>query len=191
MAFAVTGVLVRIQFLDSSGASIYTGDPNTSIYAWGAQLEFNEYFEDALQDLNNYRYIRTRGVTSSHFDQRFGLDNREDLVEELDKPYNRLSLLAHSAGDFTLRQVDNPDATSSTAAITAELFTETNWYRLVPLYSSYVNIWNNPNNRGDIVTVNRLDTIAMDVVEDYDALSGTIDFETDSGDEDYKYLPVL
>lgn len=191
MAFAVTGVVVRIQLLDSSGASIYTGDPNTSIYAWGAQLEFNEYYEDALQDLNNYRYIRTRGVTSSLWDQRFGLDNSLDTILPEERIFQTLRLTARSAGSFLNTQIERIDNTSGNAARVQEVFIPETWYQLAPLYSSYINLFNNPNSTRDGVTVGELDYLKMDVVEDYNLLSDTEDYETDSGNEDFKYLPAL
>jgi hypothetical protein len=191
MAFAVTGVVVKIQLLDSSGASIYTGDPNISIYAWGAQLELNEYYEDALQDLNNYKYIRTRGVTSSLWDQRFGLDNSLDTILPEERIFQTLRLTARSAGSFLNTQIERIDNTSGSAARTQELFIPETWYQLAPLYSSYINLFNNPNSTRDGVTVGELDYLKMDVIEDYNLLSDTEDYETDSGNEDFKYLPAL
>ena len=177
MAFAVTGVVVRIQLLDSSGAAIYTGDPNTSIYAWGAQLELNEYYEDALQDLTNYRYIRTRGVTSSHWDQRFGLDNSLDTILPEERIYKSLRLTAHSAGTFLNTQIERIDNTSGNAVRTQEIFIPETWYQLAPLYASYVNLFNNPNSTRDGVTVGELDSVNLDQVYDYNLQDGYDDYQ--------------
>jgi hypothetical protein len=191
MAYPSSSIIVKVQLLDSSGTSIYVGNTSKAMYVWGAQLELAEFFEDVKYDLENFRYMRTRGVRSSHFDYRFGLDQTPDFVIPEERVFQSVRLTARSAGSFFNTQIERIDNTSGSAARTQELFIPETWYQLAPLYSSYINLFNNPNSTRDGVTVGELDYVKMDVIEDYNLLSDTEDYETDSGNEDFKYLPAL
>jgi hypothetical protein len=190
MAFASSGVVVKIQLQDPSRNLIYAGTSTNALYIWGAQLELGEYYEDLRNDLDNYRYIRSRGVQSQAFSFRFGLDQTPDFVIPEERVFQSVRLTAHSAGTFFNTQIERIDNTSGSAARTQELFIPETWYQLAPLYSSYINLFNNPNSTRDGVTVGELDYLKMDVIEDYNLLSDTEDYETDSGNEDYRYLPA-
>lgn len=185
-----TSIIVKVQLLDSSGTSIYVGNTSKAMYVWGAQLELAEYFNDVKYDLENFRYMRTRGVRSSHFDYRFGLDQTPDYVIPEERVFQSVRLTAHSAGAFLNTQIERLDNTSGSAARTQELFIPETWYQLAPHFASYINLFNNPNERGDIITVGELDETVLDVVEDYQNLSGTVDFGSLYGSEDYRYLPA-
>jgi len=190
MAFASSSVVVRIQLQDPSRNLIYTGTSTNALYIWGAQLELGEYYEDLRNDLDNYRYIRSRGVQSQAFSFRFGLDQTPDFVIPEERVFQSVRLTAHNAGSFFNTQIERIDNTSGSAARTQELFIPETWYQLAPLYSSYINLFNNPNSTRDGVTVGELDETVLDQVYDYEALSGSDDFQfyTSSISVDYSYV---
>ena len=191
MAFASSSVVVRIQLQDPSRNLIYAGTSTNALYIWGAQLELGEYYEDLRNDLDNYRYIRSRGVQSQAISFRFGQDQTPDFVLPEERVFQSVRLTARSAGAFLNTQIERIDNTSGSAARTQELFIPETWYQLAPLYSSYINLFNNPNSTRDGVTVGELDYLKMDTIEDYNLISDTEDYQTDAGNEDFKYLPVL
>lgn len=190
MAFASSSVVVKIQLQDPSRNLVYAGTSTNALYIWGAQLELGEYYEDLRNDLDNYRYIRSRGVQSQAISFRFGQDQTPEFVLPEERVFQSVRLTAHSAGTFFNTQIERLDNTSGSAARTQELFIPETWYQLAPLYSSYINLFNNPNQRGDTITVGELDETVLDVIEDYNIISGTVDFDSLSGSEDYRYLPA-
>jgi CTP:molybdopterin cytidylyltransferase MocA len=86
-----TSVTVRIQLIDQSGNTSYAGTTANSVWVWGAQLEFGEYFNPTNQILvynslkNPGDYYRnswiksTNGPTSRPY-EIFGTDTRTDGV---------------------------------------------------------------------------------------------------------------
>ena len=70
-------VTAKILILDGNDNVSYQGSGN-GVYVWGAQLEFEQYFESARQNYNNVRYVRTTGSPQSFIGTRYYLDNTFD-----------------------------------------------------------------------------------------------------------------
>lgn len=68
----------KLILLDDTGASTYAGNSSNSIYAWGAQIELENNYEDSYQNYQNFRYIRTTGATHSIIASRYGLNYGTD-----------------------------------------------------------------------------------------------------------------
>jgi len=86
-----TSVTVRIQLIDQSGNTSYAGTTANSVWVWGAQLEFGEYFNPTNQILvynslknpgDYYRnsWIKSTNGPTSRLYEIFGTDTRTDGV---------------------------------------------------------------------------------------------------------------
>ena len=74
----MTQFYAKLVILDDSGADTYAGNSSNSIYAWGAQVELENNYEDSLQNYHNFRYIRTTGATHSFIGSRYALGASDD-----------------------------------------------------------------------------------------------------------------
>ena len=171
--FLNSGITVRVQLLGTAGEVNYTGDPARGLNVWGAQLELGEYFQDLRNDLDNYRYTRTRATSSSYLGMRFGSDNSPDAISVgLLLPY-RVSgstqenfstyhkIVAHKGGTASDVYTNINNTPRANAAQTAEVFTnykaETaigrRWFQMAPYYSSYAHAVDYPTDPTDTVRV--------------------------------------
>ena len=171
--FLNSGISVRVQLLGTAGEVNYTGDPARGLNVWGAQLELGEYFQDLRNDLDNYRYTRTRATSSSYLGMRFGSDNSPDAISVgLLLPY-RVSgstqenfstyhkIVAHKGGTASDVYTNINNTPRANAAQTAEVFTnykaETaigrRWFQMAPYYSSYAHAVDYPTDPTDTVRV--------------------------------------
>lgn len=140
-----TSVTVRIQLIDQSGNTSYAGTTANSVWVWGAQLEFGEYFNPTNQILvynslkNPGDYYRnswiksTNGPTSRPY-EIFGTDTRTDGVTiGLDQDARiggsskenvsfKTLLRARRSGDATSILITLGSITRTSADQTAEVF---------------------------------------------------------------------
>ena len=74
----------KLILLDDTGASTYAGNSSNSIYAWGAQIELENNYEDSYQNYQNFRYIRTTGAAHSFIGSRYALSAGSDSAPVTD-----------------------------------------------------------------------------------------------------------
>lgn len=77
-------ISAKLLILDNSSNVTYAGNSSNSIWAWGAQLELEQNFEETSQNYHNFRYIRTTGSIASALSSRFGLDAARDSAPVTD-----------------------------------------------------------------------------------------------------------
>lgn len=77
-------ISAKLLILDNSSNVSYVGNSSNSIWAWGAQLELEQNFEETSQNYHNFRYIRTTGAIASALSSRFGLDANRDAAPVTD-----------------------------------------------------------------------------------------------------------
>ena len=111
-SYVSTSILVTVQMLDSAGSSVYAGASN-GLYVWGAQLELSDNYQDLRNDIDNYRYVRGRGLVSTGYYLRTGTDNNTDQIGMLDRSPLNIQLRAHKAGTYreTLININNTERT--------------------------------------------------------------------------------
>lgn len=160
----------RIQLLNSAGNTSYAGDSSVGLYVWGAQFEVSEYYNDLRNDVDNFRYLRSRGETSARLAVRFGADSRTDYIlagqyedartggSSLENVSFLTKFVARRSGDATSILITLGSITRTSADQTAEVFdnikTSTpimnTWYQLAPYYRS--SLYNSPTDY-DLVRV--------------------------------------
>lgn len=141
--YNTSSLLVTLQLLDTSGNATYVGNDN-NVTLWGAQLELGENFQDLINDLDNFLYIRTRGVSSNNIGIRFGADHTTDAIALPDPTKFYISKQALRSGASTSILITLGSITRTSADQTAEVFdnikTSTpimnKWYQLAPYYRS-------------------------------------------------------
>ena len=160
--FLSTSIIVRVQLLDNTLASFYTGNAVTAAYVWGAQLELGESVLDMIAELENYRYTRTRGSSSSYIGVRFGSDNSIDNIIPADRNYKSLRLRALKGGVARDLYINTNNSTRLNANQTAEeVFVNyradspiaKRWYQLAPYYQSYAHVIDFPTDPTDHVRI--------------------------------------
>ena len=140
-----TSVTVRIQLIDQSGNTSYAGTTANSVWVWGAQLEFGEYFNPTNQILayNSFKnpgdYYRNSWIKSTNGPRSrpyeiFGTDTRTDGVTiGLDQDARiggsskenvsfKTLLRARRSGDATSILITLGSITRTSADQTAEVF---------------------------------------------------------------------
>ena len=160
----------RIQLLNSAGNTSYAGDTSVGLYVWGAQFEVSEYYNELRNDVDNFRYLRSRGETSARLAVRFGADTRTDYIlagqyedarlggSSLENVSFLTKFVARRSGDATSLLITLGSITRTSADQTAEVFdnikTSTpimnTWYQLAPYYRS--SLYNRPTDY-DLVRV--------------------------------------
>ena len=160
----------RIQLLNSAGNTSYAGDTSVGLYVWGAQFEVSEYYNELRNDVDNFRYLRSRGETSARLAVRFGADTRTDYIlagqyedarlggSSLENVSFLTKFVARRSGDATSILITLGSITRTSADQTAEVFdnikTSTpiinKWYQLAPYYRS--SLYNRPTDY-DLVRV--------------------------------------
>ena len=160
----------RIQLLNSVGNTSYAGDTSVGLYVWGAQFEVSEYYNELRNDVDNFRYLRSRGETSARLAVRFGADTRTDYIlagqyedarlggSSLENVSFLTKFVARRSGDATSILITLGSITRTSADQTAEVFdnikTSTpimnTWYQLAPYYRS--SLYNRPTDY-DLVRV--------------------------------------
>ena len=141
--YNTSSILVTLQLLDTSGNATYVGNDN-NVTLWGAQLELGEHFQDLINDLDNFLYIRTRGVSSNNIGIRFGADYTTDAIALADPTKLFVNKRALRSADATSILITLGSITRTSADQTAEVFdsirTSTpimnKWYQLAPYYRS-------------------------------------------------------
>ena len=79
--FVNSSVNVGIQLVSTSLTITYAGTPGTGIFIWGAQVEFNEFYNVARNNLDLYNYVRSNtGASSNHIGITFMNDGRYDYI---------------------------------------------------------------------------------------------------------------
>ena len=73
-------ISAKLLILDDSSNVTYAGNSSNSIWAWGAQLDLEQNFEETSQNYHNFRYIRTTGSIASALSSRYGLDAARDTA---------------------------------------------------------------------------------------------------------------
>lgn len=76
----MTAFRTRLYVLDDSSNVVYAGNSSNGVFVWGAQLELEEYFNNAQQNFNDFRYIRTQGAIQSQLDARYRLSQQTDAA---------------------------------------------------------------------------------------------------------------
>jgi hypothetical protein len=165
-----TSFVARVQLLNSAGNTSYAGDTSVGLYVWGAQFEVSEYYNELRNDVDNFRYLRSRGETSARLAVRFGADTRTDYIlagqyedarlggSSLENVSFLTKFVARRSGDATSILITLGSITRTSADQTAEVFdnikTSTpimnKWYQLAPYYRS--SLYNRPTDY-DLVRV--------------------------------------
>ena len=158
--YLTSSLLVTLQMLDTSGNATYVGNDN-NITLWGAQLELGENFQDLINDLDNYLYIRTRGVSSNNIGIRFGADYTTDAIALPDPTKLFVNKRAQRDGETTsiLLNINNSSKVNA-PQIAEDIFVNykagtpiaKKWYQLAPYYSSYIHLDDRPTDY-DLVRV--------------------------------------
>lgn len=114
----MTTFRTRLYVLDDSSNVVYAGNSSNGVLVWGAQLELEEYFHNAQQNFNDFRYIRTQGAIQTQLDARYRLSQQTDVTIPIEKfSY----LFAGSVGRDTMTLDDVVDVVLTTPTIILDL----------------------------------------------------------------------
>ena len=170
--FVNSSVNVGIQLVSTSLSTTYAGTPGTGIFIWGAQVEFNEFYNVARNNLDLYNYVRSNtGASSNHIGITFMNDGRYDYIT-IGDPTTGLRTgnnSSESTAAFLLTPVKRGLGTYNETKLninnneryywapqTIELYagvrqstTSTSaigrrWFQLAPYYNSYVHLLDQP-----------------------------------------------